>query len=347
MKVEVCDSVAPKDWDARVCAVGGTIYHSSIWALYNKTSFPRIIPRFFSLFAPDGECRGVALGFYECSTHPLLKRFSRRLWFDAIPATCANDSDTLSRFLQLIEQQACGSGAVELFIDSFAYLSGGMELEKAGFDITRRLEFELRLEASEEDLWKGMDYTRSKKIRRALKLGVTVLDLPPKEGLSDLRRLQSESSQRIVARGGPDITSHKQAGQDPVAVLLDSGCARVIGAQLDGAIVSATLFTSFNSLVYSHLSGHTQEGFKSQAGTLLLWETIKRYRQEGARRFNMGGCQIEAMNEESPEHGVYVYKKAFGGTIIECWSGRKTLRKRTNAVVNTLKSLIGRAQVLG
>lgn len=347
MRLEKCDEVAPENWDSNVLLVGGSIYHSSIWAGYTKAAFPNVVPHFISLWSANGELIGAALGFYEHSRHKLLEPFSKRLWFDAIPATSPRDNHTLLKFLQLIEGQARDAGVVELSVDSFAYSGGGSELKSSGFDITQRLEFELCLEPSEDDLWKGMDYTRAKKIKKALKLGVTIHDLSNNEGLTELRRLQSESSQRIVARGGPDITFTNQDGQDPAAVLLESGCARIIGAQLDGAIVSATLFTMFNSLVYSHLSGHTQEGFKSQAGTLLLWETIKRYRQEGARRFNMGGCKVDAVNEESPEHGVYVYKKAFGGTCVECFSGRKTLRKTTNAVVTTLKSLLGRAQILG
>ena len=114
-------------------------------------------------------------------------------------------------------------------------------------------------------------------------------------------------------------------------------------ARANGEVVSAGLFTRFNGLVYYNLSGHSRRALETQAGTLLLWETIKRYREEGARAFNFGGCKIEALREDSAEHGVYVYKKAFGAQVLECSSGRKILRPAANKFVGTLRSLLGRS----
>lgn len=340
MRLEVC-AVAPENWDANVRLVGGTVYHSSIWEAYTRTVLPNVVPQFFSLWSSSGEILGVGLGFYEYSRNKLFKPFSRRLWFDAVPAVSGHDDRSLFEFLELIEREARGSGTVELLIDSYAYSGGGPELKKAGFEILPRLEFELQLEPSEDDLWKGLDYKRVKNIRKALRSSVTIHDLPPNEGLAALRRLQSESSQRIVARGGPNITQAQTNGEDPVAVLLNSGLGRIVGAQVDGVTVSAMLFTSFNGLVYAHLSGHSEQAFRTQAGTLLQWESIKQYRREGAKRFNMGGCKIDAMREGSPEHGVYAYKKAFGTTCLQCSGGQKTLRKATSAFVKKLRSIVG------
>jgi lipid II:glycine glycyltransferase (peptidoglycan interpeptide bridge formation enzyme) len=127
-----------------------------------------------------------------------------------------------------------------------------------------------------------------------------------------------------------------------VRILLDAGVARIVGAELDGQIVSAGLFTLFNGLVYHTLSGHSTVGTEAQAPTLLLWETIKRYRGEGAKRFNFGGCSASAIEEGSPEHGVYVYKNAFGGECIECTSGRKVLRTVRYGLARGLKAALGR-----
>ena len=72
------------------------------------------------------------------------------------------------------------------------------------------------------------------------------------------------------------------------------------------------------------------------------WETILRYKKEGAQKFNFGGCKIEAVNEGDPEHGVYVYKKAFGTQCVDCCSGYKILKKKTYALYRGLKKIIGR-----
>lgn len=337
MKVEVCETIAPEDWDQQVCATGGNIHHSSIWASYVKAIQPQVIPQFISLVSPDGKTCGTALGFYECSRQLLLKPFSGRLWFDSIPV--ASEEKMLPKFLELLEKYARELGAVELSIDSYAQAGKRQEIAEAGFDLVPRLEFETRLDQSEDALWKALNPKRANKIRKALKIGVTICDLPAKQGIHELRHLQAESSRRIMARGGPDVAPDQNNCDDPLADLLASDYVRIVGAQLGDEIVSASLFSSFNGLVYAHMSGHNERGMRNQTGSLLFWEMMKRYRSEGARRFNLGGCQIDATNESSPEHGVYVYKKAFGGAVVECFSGRKTLRRATSTVVTALKSV--------
>jgi hypothetical protein len=342
MRLEIHESVAPENWDDLVCFSGGNIHHSSIWASYVKASLPQVVPQFISLVSPAGERCGAALGFYESSSRPLWRGLTGRLWFDAIPVTCPRESNALSEFLRLVEMHARKLGAVELFIDSYAYSGGDRELAAANFELMPRLEFVLALDESEDELWKGLHRKRTTKIRKAEKMGVTIEVMSAAEGLRELRRLQGESGRRILARGGPDIAAPALNEGDPLEALLASDCARIVGARLDGEVLSADLFTRFNDLVYGHVAGHSVRGLKNQTGTLLIWEMIKQYRNEGAKSFNLGGCQVAAVNEDAPEYGVYVYKKAFGGRCVECSGGRKILRKAVGTAVTAVRSILSR-----
>jgi hypothetical protein len=339
MRLEVSDCVKPAEWDAGIVDVGGTIFHSSGWAQYIVRAQPNTAPRFFRLLSDGGERVGAALGFQARSSHALMAPFTGRLWFDAIPVVLGNDPGKLKEFLQLIEAHARQDGNTELDVGSFGWPGGPAGLDQLGFDLTRYWEFVIDLGQSEEDLWEHFEYKRRKNIKKAGRCGVAIKDLFTREGIAALRVLQGASSDRIVLRGGPDIRYKGDPGQDAVMVLLESELARIVGAEVDGEVVSAGLFTFFNGLVYHTLSGHGRKALETQAPTLLLWETIKRYRGEGARRFNQGGCSIDAVNEDSPEHGVYEYKKAFGGACIECTSGRKILRPTTHKVITLLKSI--------
>ena len=167
---------------------------------------------------------------------------------------------------------------------------------------------------------------------------MTVAELRPDEGLAELRRLQEHSSRRIVARGGPDIAKRGRT-DDPAARLLEAGVGRIVGAMLDGQVFSAGLFTSFGGLVYHTLSGHSEEALRSQAPTLLLWETIKWYKRAGAQRLNFGGCSHAAEQQGHSEHGVYVYKMGFGGQRLLCTSGRKVLRPVRYALSQGLRKI--------
>lgn len=342
MRLQISESVKANDWDLKICSVGGTIFHSSVWADYTVAGASHVVPQFITLLSNHGEFLGAALGFQECSPHKLIAHFTKRLWFDAMPVLRDVDEKTLHELLQLLVSRARCSGYVELSIGSFASRNASIELERLGFKLTKRLEFELRLDRSEDDLWSGLAYKRRKNIKKARKMGVTLHDLPAEKGIPELRQLQAESGKRILKRGGADLIYKGQHSQDPVHVIVESGFGRIVGAKVDGTFVSASLFTRFNDSVYHTLSGHSQRALKTQAPTLLLWESIKRYRNEGAKKFNLGGCKTDALNEDSPEHGVYVYKKAFGVECLQCTSGDKILHKTTHRITNVIKSILRR-----
>jgi CelD/BcsL family acetyltransferase involved in cellulose biosynthesis len=342
MRFQVAENVEPAQWNKALCSLGGTIYHSTMWADYMKTAQPHAESWFMRMESDDDTLLGMALGFHTRSSHMLLAPFTGRLSLDALPAVSENDPAALADFIRQMERSAREKGNSELAVGSFASPRSDEAFQEPDYELTRYFEFELGLERSEEELWEGLDYKRQKNIRKAERASVSIHDLPVGEGIRELRRLQGESSKRIVERGGPDITHYQDSSSDPVETLVNAGVGRLIGTCVNGAIVSASLFTCFNGLVYHTLSGHSREALQSQAPTFLLWETIKRYRMEGAKRFNFGGCSVDAVNEDSAEHGVYVYKEAFGGEIIKCTSGLKVLRKMRHQLAGLARRLLGR-----
>jgi len=342
MRLQISESVNSNEWDKKICSVGGTIFHSSTWAKYIVAGAPHVVPQFISLISDDGELLGAALGFKQGAMNKLFRRFKKSLWFDAIPVLRAHDEKTMYEFLQLIERHVQGSGYGELSIGSFASRDVSAEMGRLRFSLTRRFEFELNLDLPEAELWEGMSYKRRKNIKKALRLGVTIHLLPGEEGVRELRRLHIDTSQRILKRGGPNIPLFNTYKQDPVNILIASGKARIICASINGTVVSAGLFTLFNDLAYYNLSGHSQRALETQAPTLLLWESIKKHRDDGAKRFNLSGCKSSAVNKNSSEHGVYTYKKAFGAKTIRCSSGYKILLKHRYRVINLAKAVLRR-----
>jgi lipid II:glycine glycyltransferase (peptidoglycan interpeptide bridge formation enzyme) len=245
---------------------------------------------------------------------------------------------TLSRFLKVIESHARGAGDVTFQVGSFASPTSKTVLTSLGFSTSRRLEFELDLTADEKTLWDGMEYKRRKNIKKATRLGVEVRELPVDEGVSHLRRLQAASFVRIVQRGGPALTQLDSDRADPTAVLTNAGVGRIVGGFVNGVCVSASFFTTFNGLAYHTLSGHDAKALETQAPTFVLWSMALRFKGEGVQRFNFGGCRGDALELSSPEHGVYVYKKAFGAAVLECDSGEKVLRPAVRRAANLLRA---------
>ncbi|MBN1851439.1 MAG: peptidoglycan bridge formation glycyltransferase FemA/FemB family protein [Pirellulales bacterium] len=342
MRFKAVDQVERSEWDHTVRDMGGTIFHSSIWADHICITEPGAIPVFCSLVAENGKQIGIALGFRFRSKHRVIATMTSRFRTDALPIVKQNNVDCFAEFVQALETHTRAAGDVELTLGSFASGRHGDMLTNLGFTSTRRLEFEIPLDRSDDELWMNFEYKRRKNIKKAMRLEVKIEDLPFEEGIAALRRLQGASAHRIVQRGGPDITYHGLATVDPITPLVKAGVGRLIGAIVADTIVSASLFTCFNNLVYHTLSGHGPQALETQAPTLLLWETMKRYRNEGATRLNLGGCSIDALNENSPEHGVYIYKVAFGGECLECVSGTKILRRGVHQVMKTARLLLRR-----
>jgi hypothetical protein len=345
MKLQISENARP-DWDSQLCLLGGTIFNSCIWARYISAQSSHVTPLFITLLSDDDDVLGVALGFKQIFNNKLIQKLNRHrsLWFDAMPILADHNGDSLRSFLKLLEVHAHLLGCIELSIGSFASKDTSVEMIKQAFTLTKRIEFELNLDLSVDDLWQGMMYKRRKNINKALKQGVEIYSPPSTEGLRHLRRLQNETAQRISRRGGPQIELPKEneqnLDQDPLKILLELGFAEIGCAIVDEEVVSAGLFTFFNGLVYHNLSGHDRKAFETQAPTLLLWEMIKKYRKTGAKKFNLSGCKATAANENSPEHGVYTYKEAFGATPIECYNGSKIIKKAWHTAFRVGKPLL-------
>ena len=131
--------------------------------------------------------------------------------------------------MALIESHARHAGDVTFQVGSFASPGTEAVLRPLGFSLTQRLEFELDLTSDEKTLWEGMEPTRRRNIKKAMRAGVEVKELPGKEGVSQLRRLQAASFERIARRGGPPFVRLDSSQPDPTECLTRAGLGRVVG----------------------------------------------------------------------------------------------------------------------
>ncbi|MHC4180920.1 MAG: hypothetical protein ACYSWU_25770 [Planctomycetota bacterium] len=47
---------------------------------------------------------------------------------------------------------------------------------------------------------------------------------------------------------------------------------------------------------------------------LLQFELLARLREQGVEEVNIGGVPADAANPDHPQHGLYCFKRGFGGT---------------------------------
>ena len=342
-RLVVNEGVSPPGWDDQLRAVGGTIFHCSAWAEYVAAEQRNVTPLFLQLVEHDARPLAFALAFHERSRRRLLAAFSGRVWLDSRPVAVGEDDAAAERtMLERVEGLARQLGAVKLSVGSYASPDRPPALEALGYTPARRFEFEFDLRRSDAVLLQAMGDGRRRGLAKARRSGVTVVDLDTETGLREMRRLEAVASARVVQRGGPRFGYTGDPAGDPVRVLLARGVGRLVGAVVDGQLVSVDLFTRFGSLIYSTHGGHDARALETRASSLVFWEVLRRSRDEGAERFSLGGCSAAAVREDSSEHGVYEYKKAFGATCLPCTSGEKVLRPVTQRVMATLHRLARR-----
>jgi hypothetical protein len=297
------------------------------------------------LESDQGELLGTALGFEQRSRHKWLAPFSGTLWLDALPVTRSNEETEVEEFLRLVDKHAQESRLVTLRIGSYASRDFSMRLRKLGFSTTDRMEYEVALTLPEEKLWSDLGDKRRNQVRRAARTGVVIHELPPEEGIFEYHRLRCGTIERIRDKGVCIIDAETHGGRDPLHVLLDSGYGRILCASIDGKVVGALVFSHFNELVYNHLAAYDQVAYKAQAPSLLLWESIKRYKSEGAKVLSLGGVKAAAVREDSPEHGVYMFKSKFASTCRACADGEKIAHGTLNELMKlgrNLRTALGR-----
>jgi len=339
-QLRVASQAEAASWNKSISALDGTIFHSAEWANATIADHPHARAIFYTLVDDDGSVAGQAIGFRQLSARNFAASFSGRLWLDALPAVRAQSPAASSRFLSLIERESRRAGDVTMRVGSFASPASETILGPLGYSLSKRLEFELDLTKPEKTLWEAVDIKRRQRVRKAMKNGVEVRDLSADEGVFQLRRLQEASFVRVVARGGPALGKRDSVASDPINGLLGGGAGRIVGGFVGGQCVSASFFSTFNGLAYYALSGHDDAALTSQAPSLVLWEMVLRFKQEGFKTLNLGGCGIGAIDVQSSEHGVYTYKKAFGGSQLVCASGEKILRPTVRRVANLLRGVV-------
>src|SRR3990172_8514628 len=100
--------------------------------------------------------------FVVPSRHLVLRPVVRHLSLSSLPVVRGDDEDILVEFLTHLEEYARNLGAIELSIDGGRGFPAA--LRSSGFDLTERIEFELDLTNSEQDLWRAMEHSRRKNI---------------------------------------------------------------------------------------------------------------------------------------------------------------------------------------
>lgn len=180
--------------------------------------------------------------------------------------------------------------------------------------ISRRLtEFCIDLSQGLQPVAGSMHKSHRKNIRTAERMGIEVSREKSLEEFLQLRNLQESSSERASSRGNPYSLQSSTVYESTYAAVYKNGPGRFMLARQSGKVVAGLAYVVFGRKAITVRSGATREGYNSCAMYLIHDLLFKELIADGITDLNIGGVPAEAEDESHPQHGLFTFKKYFGG----------------------------------
>lgn len=336
--VEISMTTQPNDWDHFVCALGGNIFHSSIWAEYLRDRGMGE-PVYLMARSSDGRYLGGALGLFRKSQRPLFSMILREFELTSHPFGFQDARDVLADFLDHCEGIASDMRCSSLILGSNMSGDSSFIPNQFGYEEFLRLEFHVDLQRDRDELWSAVAKDQRDRVRTLSRKGIYVEEGEDRKALTGLQMVRENTQTKRAQRG----QGYKLAEQDLYDSLYDrllaKGAARLFVARHEGAVIAALFFSTFNRQAYSVFSGSTDYGYKTGAQSGLFWRAVETFKGEDYWRLNRGGVPASASRESDPLHGIYRFKKRLGTVPVVCRSGEKVVNRLAYAIKEARKLL--------
>lgn len=322
---EISESVgtAPAGWQRSAANLDASFYLSTDYAEVMRQD--GALPVFYSL-KHAGSVVGIALGaLTETWRRWPSRNLNRGFRWNTHPCVAGSDQETLDTFVELILTRISRHRPVKIDLNSEDALVSPVISAIHGMSPTERLEFRIDLTNGSERVLGNMQRRKREKLRAELKGSiVTVRETNTKNDLLRLIEFQHSSRDRRRARGEDYSIASESAVQEIYDNYIGSGHARLFMASDEQGPVSGILLHTDGKKAYYTMAGCSARGFEVNAQTINVWRAIETLHKDGYTVLNMGGVKADAVAPDNVGHGLYRFKKSFGGVETRCTSWHKT-----------------------
>lgn len=314
MIVTISESYDPARWRELIKDLNGSPFHlPEVWAV----SFGQD-PLRYLVWEEGGAPMAASVGIVE------KKRVLRFLPGSAVlhlpTAPCLREgSGVLRHELYAAMQRSCAKNGVKgIVVDS----RWGEEPELAvhlGVPAEYPLvEFLVNLTQGEEALLQAMHKKHRKNLRLAQESGLDVMEDATLEAFLSVRDMQQSSAERSAEKGNKYGIQDERFYQESFEGIYRNGPGRVLFARKDGVTAAALAYLEFGRKAITVRSGSTSVGYETSAMYLLQFELFRGLALRGFSELNIGGVPAEAAEPSHPQHGLYNYKRYYGGAPRAC-----------------------------
>ena len=171
----------------------------------------------------------------------------------------------------------------------------------------RRERREWLIDLSRGDWQKDLATNHRRNVERARKSGCSVRRAGTPQDVEIHARLAAASMDRRARRGEATGAAEQRA---LIRAMLDSGCAQLFQAVLDGRVVSSVCIMLARHGAYYQSAGTSPDGMTAGASPFLVVQAAEMLRGEGRRVLNLGDAS-------AANAGLQRFKSGFGARPIE------------------------------
>jgi len=288
--VHFLDPTADPQWDEAITSLSGSnIFHTACWARTLRDSY-----RYQSLYGVWEE-KGKLLcvvPLMEVDSFLTGRRGVSLPFTDFCPIITDGNISTKEMLESLIQ---LGKSRQWKTLE----LRYSESIPKDG-DIIPYLVHELDLRPGEEALFRDFRDSTRRNIRKAVKLGVKIIEDNSSSGLKEFCRLNDMTRRN---HGLPPQPPKFFANLHKNIILAGNG--RILLASYEDVVISAAVYLSFNGKVVYKYGASNNSYQQLRANNLLMWEAIKRYAGEGFNSFHFGRTNSE-------HSGLLQFKRGWG-----------------------------------
>lgn len=336
LHLSVSHGKAPERWDDAVSRTGGGFYLTTGYA--EIVAHQGAEPLYFRLFS-NGKMIGLALGFLtnQWMRWPARHIFRGFQW-QTHPVVVGHDPHLLDGFVRSILREVENIGVATIRLHSEdARVSPAASLMD-GFTALARLEFLMTLSHDPNEVLARIASRKRINLRSAIKSStLTVNEVHTFEAVEKLIDFQHVSRERRRKRGEDYAVANRSAAERIYEDYVKSGLGRVFLSYQDGIPLSGILLHCWGGRAYYTMSGCSEQGFAVNAPRNTVWGAIERLCGDGYCELNMGGVGASAANPDDLAHGLYIFKRSFGGVETSCLTFERKIPGVRSFVGNLLR----------
>jgi lipid II:glycine glycyltransferase (peptidoglycan interpeptide bridge formation enzyme) len=282
---------------------GSTIYHDPRFLLVSSRTHG-IEPLLFVIQDEDKNITTYCPGVLFSEFGGIRKRLTRRAIFSGGPLM--KDTETLSLLLKEINHTLKNRAIYTVInqINSFDNYKSIYSLN--GFTWEPHLNFQIDLSQGEENIWKNIQATRRKQIRRGYKRGVNAEVVQDISEIGPYYSLLLDTYNRV---GLPLIDS--KYFENTIELFSKTKQVTIVRVLKDEKLIATRIALIHNDILYDWYAGSDPQYHDLYPNDVAVWEALKWGAQSRLRVFDFGGA-----GQANKEYGVRDFKQKFGGKLV-------------------------------